>query len=153
MELRLDEALQSPAWPAGVSVRTSELPRDAAAVHTLLELAYQGAADIPPFDEWLTWWTEDDEFDPGAWFLVEAGCGLAGAALCWNTGFVKDLAVHPKHRRRGIGHALLLHVFSEFQRRGTPAVALKVDANNPTGAVRLYERLGMRVAERLEIRP
>jgi ribosomal protein S18 acetylase RimI-like enzyme len=33
--------------------------------------------------------------------------------------------------------------FAEFHRRGLATVGLKVDADNPTGAVRLYERVGM----------
>ena len=38
---------------------------------------------------------------------------------------------------------------AEFARRGVARVGLKVDAANPTGAVRLYERLGF-VLERRE---
>jgi ribosomal protein S18 acetylase RimI-like enzyme len=53
------------------------------------------------------------------------------------------LVVHPRYRRRGIGRALLLHIFSVFQRRGFPAVDLKVLINNRSGAVQLYESLGM----------
>ena len=34
--------------------------------------------------------------------------------------------------------------FAEFLRRGERRVALGVDAQNETGATRLYERLGMR---------
>ena len=34
-------------------------------------------------------------------------------------------------------------VFAEFARRGIAQVRLKVDADNPTGAVRLYRRVGM----------
>ncbi len=32
--------------------------------------------------------------------------------------------------------------------RGVRSVGLKVDAHNPTGALRLYERVGMRVVKR-----
>jgi len=42
-----------------------------------------------------------------------------------------------------LGLALLHHAFTEFWRRGERAVALGVDAENPTGATRLYERAGM----------
>ncbi len=49
-------------------------------------------------------------------------------------------------RKRGLGLALLHHAFGEFYRRGQPKVALGVDAQNPTGATRLYERAGMHVA-------
>jgi ribosomal protein S18 acetylase RimI-like enzyme len=47
-------------------------------------------------------------------------------------------------RRRGIAAALLRRVFWEFRRRGVKHVDLKVQVDNPTGAVRLYKELGMR---------
>jgi mycothiol synthase len=40
---------------------------------------------------------------------------------------------------------LLHQAFGEFYRRGERVVALGVDADNSTGATRLYERAGMRV--------
>jgi GNAT superfamily N-acetyltransferase len=49
-------------------------------------------------------------------------------------------------RRRGIALALLRTAFAEFHRRGIPRAELGVDAENPTGATRLYERAGMDVA-------
>jgi ribosomal protein S18 acetylase RimI-like enzyme len=51
----------------------------------------------------------------------------------------------PEYRQRGLGQTLLQHTFAEFARRGFTAVGLGVDAENPTGAVRVYERAGMRV--------
>jgi ribosomal protein S18 acetylase RimI-like enzyme len=54
------------------------------------------------------------------------------------------LVVHPVARRRGIAAALLRRVFWEFRCRGVKHVDLKVQADNPTGAVRLYKKLGMR---------
>lgn len=152
MEIQLAGPVSPPEWPPGVAVRTAELDADAAAVHALLELAFRGTADEEkPYEEWLPWWTGDAEFDPSAWFLAEQDGTLAGVALCWSSGYLKDLAVHPSHRRRGIGRALLLHVFEEFRRRGAASVSLKVDAANPTGAVRVYEAAGMRAVERLSV--
>jgi ribosomal protein S18 acetylase RimI-like enzyme len=53
--------------------------------------------------------------------------------------------VLPEYRQRGLGQALLRHTFAEFASRGFDAVGLGVDAENPTGAVRVYERAGMHV--------
>ena len=44
--------------------------------------------------------------------------------------------------------ALLEHSFGELQRRGRTRAGLSVDAENTTGAVRLYERVGVTVLER-----
>jgi len=42
-----------------------------------------------------------------------------------------------------LGEALLLHSFAEFYKRGTNTIGLGVDAQNPTGATRLYQKVGM----------
>ncbi|MDQ1698604.1 MAG: mycothiol synthase, partial [Frankiaceae bacterium] len=47
-------------------------------------------------------------------------------------------------RGRGIGSLLLRTAFAEFAARGLRKVTLGVDAANLTGAVRLYESVGMR---------
>ena len=48
-------------------------------------------------------------------------------------------------RRRRLALALLLHSFRELRGRGRKRVTLGVDAENTTGATRLYERVGMTV--------
>jgi ribosomal protein S18 acetylase RimI-like enzyme len=48
-------------------------------------------------------------------------------------------------RRRGLGEALLLRALGQFYERGERVVQLGVDAENPSGATRLYERVGMTV--------
>jgi ribosomal protein S18 acetylase RimI-like enzyme len=73
-------------------------------------------------------------------------------------GYVDVLGVRRPWRQRGIGLALLQHSFREFYRRGTHKVCLGVDTESLTGATRLYEKAGMRVARRYvdyqkELRP
>ncbi len=143
MQIDVSSEGPAPAWPEGVAVR-SYGDADAAAVHDLLVAAFaENAEEVPPFARWHPWMTQDPGFDPAAWFLAEAGAELVGACLCWREGWVKDLAVRPSWRGRGLGEALLRAAFAEFHRRGVETVGLKVDADNPTGAVRLYERVGM----------
>jgi mycothiol synthase len=143
MEIAVEAEPRPPTWPDGVSVRTYA-ESDAGAVHALMQEAFAGTAEeVPPFARWHPWMTEDPGFDAGVWFLAEAGAELAGACLCWSEGWVKDLAVRPAWRGCGLGEALLRQAFAEFHRRGLVTVGLKVDADNPTGAVRLYERVGM----------
>jgi ribosomal protein S18 acetylase RimI-like enzyme len=138
-----------PEWPPGVAVRSFE-PADARAVHTLLDEAY-GAwdSDYVPLahDDWLRSMTGDPEFDPTVWWLAERDGALAGCALHWRSGWLKDLAVRAGERGRGLGAALVAHGVGRFASRGID-VGLKVDATNPTGAIRLYERLGFEVERR-----
>ena len=142
MRIDLEEPLGRPAWPAGVSVRTFR-PEDATDVHELLVAAFAHSSEtVPPYREWLEAMTGDPQFDPAVWFVALEDGDLVGVALAWDDGFLKDLAVRPEARGRGVGEALLLHAFQTFARRGAGHVSLKVRAGNHR-ARRLYERAGM----------
>ncbi len=72
-----------------------------------------------------------------------------GAVLCenlGNEGWVRTLAVRRNWRRKGVGLLLLQTVFRKFFHIGMNKVGLSVDAENLTGATRLYEKAGMHVA-------
>jgi ribosomal protein S18 acetylase RimI-like enzyme len=142
---------QEPAWPRGTAVRTFE-PGDASAVHALLDDAYRGwdGTYVPlAHDDWVKAMTGDMGFDPTTWWLAERDGVLAGCALWWSEGWLKDIVVREHERGCGLGTALIRHGLAEFARRGVPRAGLKVDAANPTGAPRLYESLGF-VTERRE---
>jgi mycothiol synthase len=146
MGLDLPPELPAPDWPEGVTVRTFS-EDDAQEVKDLLDLAYREEFHHHPmaFDSWRRFMLEDPMFDAEAWFLAVAEGRIVGAALNWDEGYVKDLVVHPDWRGRGLGKALMVQTLGEFSRRGLPRVTLKTDSNNPTGAWKLYERLGMGV--------
>jgi ribosomal protein S18 acetylase RimI-like enzyme len=150
MRVELDRAgLLHPFWAQGVRVRNFTL-NDANSLHALLVHGYRhGGGSVATCEMWLAQMTTDEEFDSTLWFLADAHGTLVGAVLCWTSAFVKDLVVHESWRRRGLGEALLLHVFETFAMLGAEAVELKVEAAN-TGAVDLYRRLGMRVVAQLE---
>jgi mycothiol synthase len=152
MGIDLPAAVPSPEWPDGVEVRTFR-EEEAEAVKDLLDLAYAEEFHHHPlsFEHWRRFMLEDPMFDPRAWFLAVVGDEIVGAALNWKEGYVKDLVVHPKWRGRGLGKALMLQTFGEFSRRGVPRVTLKTDSNNPTGAWRLYERVGMKIERTYEM--
>jgi ribosomal protein S18 acetylase RimI-like enzyme len=142
-----------PMWPDGIAVRTFERA-DAEPVQRLLDVAYRAwdSLYVPVAQEdWIRSIMGDVEFDASVFWLAERSGELVGCALHWESGWLKDLAVRASERGRGLGAALVQQGLAEFARRGLPRVGLKVDAANPTGAVRLYERLGF-VAERKEER-
>ena len=60
------------------------------------------------------------------------------------------LAVRRPWRGRGLGLGLLRWSFGALAGVGMHRAALSVDAENTTGAVRLYERAGMHVTHRFE---
>lgn len=149
----LSGAEPEPGWPEGVAVRTFA-PADAAAVHALLDDAYSAwdRSYVPlAHDDWAGVMTGDAEFDPTVWWLAERGGTLAGCALWWSSGWLKDIAVSESERGRGLGGSLLQVGLADFARRGVRRVGLKVDAANPTGAPALYERNGFVVERREQI--
>jgi ribosomal protein S18 acetylase RimI-like enzyme len=141
---------QAPVYPYVMrTLRFADVP----ALHALLQDVH--AADdsaLASCDEWWRALSTDPEFDPRLVLIVETPIGtLAAAAIAWNSGFVKDLAVAPGHRRLGLASALLGHVFQIFHSRGAHAVDLKVPAHNQA-AIALYEALGLRCVETLAAR-
>lgn len=154
MEIEMTEAPPAPLWADGMSVRTLDPERDHYEIWRVISESFQehwGMAPIP-YEEWLA--NETTDLDPTLWFLAMAGDEVVGVCLCdfWlGYGKVLWLGIRPAWRRFGLGMALLHHSFAEFYRRGTSKVALRVDAENLTGATRLYERAGMRVTQRFDI--
>jgi ribosomal protein S18 acetylase RimI-like enzyme len=153
MEIDLNGDAPEPEWPDGFTVRTAR-PGEEERIYD----AHMGSfADTwmferEPFEIWSHWFLKDTAFDPTLWFLAEAGDELAGISLTRESenepglGWVRILGVLPQFRQRGLAQALLRHTFGEYASRGVKRVGLGVDAQNPTGAVRVYERAGMHVA-------
>jgi mycothiol synthase len=134
----------------GVTIAPFRLD-DARVFHATLNEAFAGEWGFHAFsfEEWKSHRLQAPETDTSLWFIAWDGDQAAGVIRCdavkFGGGFVGALGVRKPWRGRGIGMALLRHAFAEFHGRGAPHVSLGVDAENPTGATRLYERAGMRV--------
>jgi mycothiol synthase len=153
MQIDLDHEPPQPCWPDGIIVRAFR-PEEARAVKELFDIAYAKEPDFreEPYEDWSGFMLDDTSFEAESWFVAEAADGsLAGAALNWKEGYVKDLVVHPAHRRHGLGEGLMLHTFRHFKARGAPTVTLKTDSVNTSQAWRLYERLGMRTIRTYDV--
>jgi mycothiol synthase len=139
-----------PEWPEGFRVTTFE-PGDERAFHAALNEAFAEEWNFVPqsFEVWAERRINVPDFDPTMWFIVREGDEIAGVLRGdperGGAAWVGALGVRPRWRKRGLGLALLRHAFAEFYRRGQPRVGLGVDAQNPTGATRLYERAGMHI--------
>jgi len=156
MEIDLAGEPAEPVWPDGFTVRTFR-PGDERAVYAADLEAFEDHWDPVDvtFEEWRDYFLGSSDFDPELWFLVDDGDELAGFSLCFKhsgetAGHLPVLAVRRPWRKRGFGTALLLHSFRELRRHGCEKVRLNVDAENLTGAVKLYERAGMYVSQRSE---
>jgi ribosomal protein S18 acetylase RimI-like enzyme len=149
MRRSLAEPVPEPVLPAGVRLIPFEPDRHAQDVHELLVQAYaRGGGYVQPFAIWWPSLRDDSEYDPALVFVSANGHDeIVGVAQCWTGAFMKDLAVAPSMRRQGLGSALLHHAFRVFRQRGAPCLELKVQADNPSGALRLYRSLGFEEVE------
>jgi mycothiol synthase len=152
MTIELDEQPSLPAWPEGYTVA----PLQAGEERELYEVLEDAFADhwdhsVRTYDEWLA--TRKIAHD--LCFLVRTGDETAAGTLCTvdvgGVGWVDALGTRRAHRRRGLGEALLGQSFHTLYAHGAPKIRLGVDAENPTGATRLYERVGMHVSSRIDL--
>lgn len=139
-----------PVLPERIELETFRR-EDARAFHAALGEAFEeewGFLALP-FEEWEQTRLNAPETDTSLWFVARDGDEIAGVNRCdprkHGGGWIGALGVRQGWRRRGVGLALLRHAFVEFHGRGEPHVGLGVDADNPTGATRLYESAGMAV--------
>lgn len=152
--LRMDEKvpLQRHDLPADVSIHAFTLD-DAAAVHELVEDAFAGwdGRLRRTYEDWAQQNLERDGTDPSTFRVAKAGGDVVGVCVVHDGGgkvWVHQLAVREERRGQGIGQELLAETFEAGRRRGLPVGELSTDSR--TGAVGLYERLGMHIVAQVE---
>jgi ribosomal protein S18 acetylase RimI-like enzyme len=156
MRIDLEGELEPPEWPDGLRLRNA-LPGEDERIYEAHMDSFADHWDFrrQPLELWRSYTTDSHRYDPSLWWLVEDGDELAAISLnSWHFsgdqqfGWVHVLGVRPPWRRRGLATALLRHSFRDFEQRGATRVGLGVDGENTTGAVRLYEQVGMRQVRR-----
>ena len=152
MVIDLDAEPEPATWPEGYEVAPLA-PGEERLLHEVLEAAFvdHWGHTERPFEEWM----KARVLERDLCFLVRGGGEVAAAAECkrelFGMGWVDVLGTRGDHRRQGLGNALLRHAFRELYRRGARRVGLGVDSENPTGATRLYERVGMRAVSSADL--
>ena len=140
--------------PAGIELLGYDPDRHAASLFAAFQEAFAdhwGEAGVVERE----WWKENRDspnadFDPLLWHVAVDGSEIAGFLISRardedgaSTGWISLVGVRPRWRGRGVGEGLLSHGLNVFRRRGLAKAALNVDAENMTGALRLYRKVGM----------
>jgi mycothiol synthase len=153
------EDLAAPELPAGLEVRAVR-EQD---LDTILD-----ASDEAFSDEWLearptredrARYLGDPRVDPRLWQVAWHGGEVAGlvfpsddrdanARYARRRILLDAVAIRRPYRRRGLATALMLRALHAARETGFTSADLWVDAENPSGALRLYERIGFEVALR-----
>jgi len=98
-------------------------------------------------------WIKDTWFQPDLWKVAWDGDEIAGRvgnyfiedeneALRRKRGYTEGISVGRKWRGRGLAKALIAESIHMFKEMGMEETALGVDADSPTGALKLYKGLG-----------
>jgi mycothiol synthase len=150
-ELKAGEVAIPP--PDGITIRTFEIGRDERTFHRVSNDAFaeHWGSTPTPYESFAAQWWGDAESDPPKILLAEEG-GRAVGECAWivfeTGGYVASIGVLKDWRGRGIAQALLCRAMADMARLGHRDVFLSVDSENATGAVRLYDKVGMRVRRR-----
>ncbi len=110
-----------------------------------------GATEIEDADFDL--WIGDPRHEPALWRVAWDGNEVAGSILNaidhdfnarngLKLGYTRPISVRRPWRKRGLASALLAKSMRMFRDMGMTQTALGVDTENPSGALRIYERMG-----------
>jgi GNAT superfamily N-acetyltransferase len=123
--------------------------------------AFRGAWGVPVMNEalWRQFFTGVPQFRGDLTSLAMSGDAVVGFCLNWvdaarnaqtgvKEGWVEAIGVIPERRGQGVAAALLSKALQDFIALDLERAALDVDAQNPTGALALYEKLGFEARKR-----
>lgn len=108
------------------------------------------------YEEYLERLEGKEADDPDGWWLLEvrgvpaAVCLLDESRAELGDGYVRTLGVRREFRGRGLAQLLLLRAFVYYRDRGRAGVQLGVDSTSPTGADKLYAKVGMHVTREID---
>jgi len=155
---RLDD-LPDVALPAGLEVRPITRALVPAVWRASIEAFRDHWGGFDHSDEALERWLASPSTDVGLWAVAFDGDEVAGGvinminaaeneALGLRRGLLASVFTRRAWRRRGVAGALVARSLEVLRERGMTTAWLGVDAENPSGALGLYERLGFEATYR-----
>lgn len=159
IDLQRDEPV-SVSTPPGVRIVPFDASEDAwRALHSVLQQSFAEHWGYVPvaYDAFRASHAADPAPELPLWRVAVADGRMVGVACASGRnaedggGWVADLGVLASHRGRGIARALLQALFEAYRQVGRTWVGLMVDTENATGAVGLYESVGMRQEQSIDV--
>lgn len=161
MQRALDGELPAPVLPDGVRVEGFDHARhDLAALRVRNESFADHWGSSPQDEEsWKQWYTGTRAFVPQLSYVALAGDEMAAFLLTQffeadevatgrREAWISTIGTLREHRRRGLASALIATCLRAAAEQGYDRAALGVDADNPTGALGVYEAAGFAVDRR-----
>lgn len=157
MERSLAEPIELPQIPQGFTLRQVNSEEDATAWVDLHNQSFIDHWNHHPLTvENLQHWLNEPIYRPELNLIATAADGtFAACCHCYidpddnartgrNEGWVDILGTRRGFRRMGLGRAMLLSGLHRLKAAYMDTVRLGVDADNPNGALQLYESIGFR---------
>ncbi len=166
MRRRLALPLLAALLPEELRLVTWTPEQDEALMHAFNE-AFHGHWGLPKMNMtlWQEYFTGVPQFRGDLSSLAMSGDQIVGFCVNWivpaavqgpapspdpspqlHEGWVEAVGVIQGWRERGVASALLANSLQQFKAEGLEYASLDVDAENPTGALRLYEKHGFAIA-------
>ena len=160
MRRDLSQPIPDVPLPAGLTL-TAYRPELSEAARQALEEAFVDHWAHEPIStvDWEKFFVGSSTFRPDLTPIVLAGDQVAAVSFNkvdpeentrqgYATGWIQTLGTRRPWRKRGLASALLAWSMRAFREAGLEFATLGVDAENPTGALGLYEGLGFVVIRR-----
>jgi len=148
----------APESPQGVTLRKADDDEsDLRMIFGITDTSFAehfGHSDERTYENWIQNWRSRAGFDLTLWWVAELEGEPVSVLLAQTLtvegggthGHIGTVGTLKQARGKGIGTLLLKTAFAEFYQRGLRRVTLGVDSENGSGAVRLYESVGMHQA-------
>jgi mycothiol synthase len=155
MERSLAEPSAEPQLPEGFTIREMAGPHEAQAWVEMFNLSFIDHPNHSPWKvEQVLHFLDEPIYRPELNLVAVAPDGTL-AGFCWmlinpednehtgrKIGEIDVLGTRRGYRKLGLGRALLLEGLRRLRQAGMETARLGVVANNPTGALKLYESAG-----------
>jgi mycothiol synthase len=153
MRRRVDDSIPEVALPDGLEVRPVRPEQhrtiwdaDVEAFRDHFEASVRTEAD---YEQWIT----PPTLDTSLWQVAWDGDEVAGSVITsinaeeneklgLKIAWLDHISVRRPWRKRGVASALIASTLGILRERRMEIAALGVDAENPTGALRVYEAMG-----------
>jgi ribosomal protein S18 acetylase RimI-like enzyme len=151
----LGDPIRDMALPEGLEVRPV-MPDQHRAIWDADVEAFRDHWDpLERTDADFAGWFAKPELDTSLWQVAWDGDEVAGSVMTFvfenenaelgvSRAWLEHISVRRPWRRRGLASALIGRALVALREGGFDEAALGVDAENPSGALRLYEALGFR---------
>ena len=151
LQVPAERTIEPQPLPEGYALREFAGPADGRVAFQLIEDAFNEWPDRDPstFEDWAPRGPLRPGFEP--WqirFVVDpqgSEVGVCYTILAGSTGYVDAIAVRRDQRGLGLARALLVDAFGRARDHGATVSELSTDSR--TGALGLYEHVGMQVTQ------